>query len=326
MLMKPFFALMLIFCCGYVQSQNKLYIGHYNLENLFDTIDQKNVMDEEFLPNGKNKWTKERYTQKLEHMAEVIAALNKDEKLAILSVCEVENKGVLEDLIKQKSIKKLKLNIAHIDSRDLRGIDVAFLYDAKQFKPKNIIAEQPDRFADSAFISRPILIMSGTTPYGNAVFFANHWPSRSAGTEISAPRRMATAKLLAYLVDSTTKANPDAMIFALGDLNDGPHDASLLWVKTHTKLTNAMEDSSSFAGRHYGSHYYKGEWGVLDQILYEMPQNKTLWKATATFNHFPFLLESEGKYKGTPYRTFVGSKYTGGYSDHLPVTLNIEFR
>lgn len=318
--MKILFTFLLSFLFFSTHAQKNFSVGHYNLENLFDTIDQPNVKDEEFLPNGKNQWNSERYLKKLNRMAQAIAALNGGKGLAILGVCEVENEQVLNDLVKQKSLKKFGYHVGHIDSKDPRGIDVAFLYQPKLVKLEGLYAFQPDRFADSAFLSRPILLMVGKTKKGTVYAMENHWPSRSGGTEQSAPRRLATAKLMAFLADSLERANPSAQIIAMGDFNDEPNDVSMQLVKKSTHLINAMETWP----KDEGTHFYQKEWSKLDQILYN--QAWTFETPVAKAEKLPFLLEQEGKYKGNPFRTYVGPKYLGGYSDHMPVTLQFIFK
>lgn len=318
--MKFLFTFLLSFFYLFSYAQKELSFGHYNLENLFDTIDQPHVKDEEFLPNGKNQWSSDRYLKKLQRMAEAIAALNNGKGLAILGVCEAENKQVLLDLTHQKSLKKFGYQVAHIDSKDPRGIDVAFLYQPKWVKFQGLYAFQPDRFADSPFLSRPILVMKATTKKGDLYVLENHWPSRSGGTEQSASRRMATAKLLSYLADSLERANPSAQIIAMGDFNDEPSDASMQLVKKSTHLQNSMESWP----KEEGTHFYQKEWSKLDQILYNQAWSFETPKSKA--EKLPFLLEKEGKYQGNPFRTYVGPKYLGGYSDHLPVTIKFIFK
>jgi len=318
--MKFFFTFLLNFLFILSYAQKSFSVGHYNLENLFDTIDQPQVKDEEFLPNGKNQWNSERYIKKLNRMSQAIAGLNDGKGLAILGVCEVENEQVLKDLVKQKSIKKFGYQVAHINSRDPRGIDVAFLYQPKMAKLVQLLAFQPDRFADSPFLSRPILLFEAKTSKGTLYILENHWPSRSGGTEISAPRRLATAKLLAHLADSLERANPSAQIIAMGDFNDEPTDVSMQLIKNATHLINAMESWP----KEEGTHFYQKEWSKLDQILYNQAWNFA--PPVAKAEKLPFLLEQEGKFKGNPFRTYVGPKYLGGYSDHLPVTMKIIFQ
>lgn len=301
-------------------------VAQYNVENLFDTIDNPKTRDEDFLPTGKLKWDSQKYKTKLEHMSQAIVAINGGAGPDILSLCEVENRAVVEDLVKQKALKKGKYQIIHTESGDMRGIDVALIYKKAVFKSVSFKAESIDQHSDSALHSRPILFVSGNTPTGQRIhILVNHWPSRLAGKEISEAKRMAASNTARHIIDSLEKADPNSGIICLGDFNDEPTDSSIknLMGTGANQLINPL---AALESQGKGTHNYKNHWSTLDQILYS-PNMKTVTGAnaiTADVLMADFLLETDPKYKGNPLRTYVGNKYLGGYADHLPVFMIIQ--
>ncbi|MFK8044322.1 MAG: endonuclease/exonuclease/phosphatase family protein [Crocinitomicaceae bacterium] len=311
-------------------------VGFYNVENLFDTIDHANVRDWEYTPDGKNKWNYAKYTEKLKNLSIVINDMAKEttpDGVAILGVSEVENKGVLEDLVKEPLIKDRKYEIVHYDSPDRRGIDVALLYQSKYFKIKNsvshklIFEDKPD------YLSRDQLVVTGDLLNEEVSIIVCHWPSRSGGQLASETRRIQAAKLSRQIIDSLFSINPKAKIILLGDLNDDPINKSLknyLIAKgNQSKVKDGMLFNPMFAiyKEGIGSLAWGNSWYLFDQILVTKSFLGTdytslkYYKATV-FNK-PYMLQSEGRYKGYPKRTTAGGKYLGGYSDHLPVYLTL---
>lgn len=329
----------LLLICFAAKAQSKtegaVCVAFYNCENFFDTKDDVGVNDEEFLPNGKMKWDAERYATKLEHTAQVIAAFNDEQGADLIGLCEIENRQVLEDLIKQPALKAYKYGIVHHDSPDLRGIDVALLYKKGKFTVESsswITMHFPN---NDSTRTRDVTVVKGHFSKANTTYiFICHFPSRRGGTEESNPRRLFVAKTIRHAVDSIHRVNSEAAIIIMGDLNDEPGDASIQAL-THPKdeteehlLINTM---APLKEKHQGSHYYKGEWSMFDQII--ISENLTNNRASvfyepnsAVCNKFPFLLETEEKYRGQPLRTYVGEKYLGGYSDHLPVNIILNVR
>ncbi len=308
-------------------------IGFYNLENLFDTENDPNIEDEEFLPGGGNVWTEEKYAEKLGNMAGVIAKMGADitgSGPAILGVCEIENRKVLEDLIATDALKAMKYEIVHYDSPDKRGVDVGLLYQPKYFtveNSKNIkvdIGEHP---------TRDILLVSGKFDGEELHILVNHWPSRSGGQKKSEPRRIIAAEMNRTIIDSILKINPKAKIVVMGDLNDNPTDKS---IKKYLKSTDVIEEAKdgilynpmvSKYNKGNGTTAHRDTWGLFDQLIISEGLIGTPEKEYKFYNALifkeKFLIQSSGKYEGYPFRTFSGGKYAGGYSDHLPVYLFI---
>ncbi len=323
---------------SFSQAQEKQYsvagVGFYNLENLFDTIvdpDENKILQEDFTPKGKSAWTSERYHEKLENMSKVIAEIGTDvspDGLAMLGVAEIENRTVLEDLVKTKNLNNRGYEIVHYESPDKRGIDVGLLYNPTYFKvtsSRNISL----RTIDTTFHTRSQLLVSGLLNGEKVHVIVAHWPSRRGGEKRSKPRRASAAKLGRMLIDSLQSYDPNAKILYMGDLNDDPVDES---VKKHLKAVGKQENATNgvlynpWAGYYkkgIGTLAYRDTWNLFDQIIvtesllgedytsYKLFKSKIFKKA--------YLLNATGRYKGYPYRTYAGGAYTGGYSDHFPV-------
>jgi predicted extracellular nuclease len=296
-------------------------IAFWNVENLYDTINDPAINDEEFLPGAKNAWTSARYVTKLNNLADVILDMNAGKGPSILGMAEVENRKVLEDLTTKTKLKKQKYGIVHHNSRDKRGIDVALIYKKKDFRVLTSYTVPVAGWADTAYPTRDILLVKGILGKTDTLFvIVNHWPSRRGGEQESGPKRLLAAKTLQRLCDSLKAINAGSRIIALGDFNDEPTDASL---KTVVSLQNKM-DSIKNSGD--GTHYYKKEKSVLDQILVSQTLNggTTLKCGTAYIFKQDRLFAEVYKGDGpSPKRTWAGSRYIGGYSDHLPVYIDI---
>jgi len=307
-------------------------VGFYNLENLFDYTQDTTIRDYDFIPDGDKAWTKEKYAEKLENMAYVISQIGIDVApagLSVLGVEEIENKGVLEDLVKQESIKDRNYKIIHFDSPDRRGIDVGLLYNPSHFNPVSIDKiPYPQVDADTIY-TRDILHVKGLLDGDSVSFVVNHWPSRYGGEERSRPRRNRAAKRVRNLVDSLYSLNPDAKIIIGGDLNDDPTNESLVgFLKAKPKLKSIREGDlynpmHDMHRRGLGSNAYRDSWSLFDQIVISEPlldkeQDGYFFYKANIFNK-KFLIQRSGKYRGYPFRTFSFDKYQGGYSDHFPV-------
>jgi predicted extracellular nuclease len=305
--------LLLVF--GYlsvIQAQEIQTIAFYNVENLFDTIDGPND-DAEFLPAAAKQWNTEKYNAKLQQIRQVMEALQMP---IIMGVCEIENKGVLLDIIGEDK----RYGVVHYESPDARGIDVGMLYrkDILKLKTSGYI-----RFTlpgDTLPTSRDIVWAKYAYKKENIFVLVNHWPSRGGGAEQSAPRRLKAAQMAAQFIDSVQQNDPKAKIILMGDLNDHPQDVAPRHVST--KLTPLISKESNSFG---GSYNYKNEWDVLDHIMVSlnaMEGNFQVQKESGQIHSFPYLLT---QYKGqiVPNRTYAGNTYLGGYSDHLPVSIQV---
>lgn len=307
-------------------------IGFYNLENLFDTINQDDVNDEEFTPVGINKWNGEKYKIKLNHLAEVISQIG-DELVkggpSIMGFSEVENRSVIQDLINEPALKPMNFGIVHYDSPERRGVDVALIYQKAHFTVTNSYPVRLTMPNDTGFRSRDQLVVSGLYDGEMIHVIVNHWPSRSGGEKVSEPKRIRAAQLCRSIADSIMKREPNAKIFIMGDLNDDPSNMSVF---KHLKAKKTIEETKS--GDLYnpmynlfkegiGSLAYRDSWNLFDQIIISYPLVKkdtdsySVLKAKI-FNK-SFLTQKDGAFTGYPWRTYVGNTFTGGYSDHFPV-------
>lgn len=314
-------------------------VGFYNLENLFDTIDDPKKNDAEFLPDGVKKWDSHKYMTKLNNMAYSISTIGTDSKdrfyspdgVAVLGLSEMENRQVLEDLVAQPYIKDRNYQIVHYDSPDRRGIDVALIYNPRYFKLINsksyrlTVPEKPNS------VSRDQLVVTGIFDDEEMSFIVMHWPSRYGGEKRSVPNRMAAAKLCRHIADSILAEKPDAKIIMMGDFNDYPTNKSVteeLRAKGNVKDMNEDDFFNPMYELHQkgiGTNYYHDIRGVLDQTVITSSLLKTDFSTYQMYEPVvhdkEFLKQHSGRYKGYPWRTFSGGVWIGGYSDHFPVYL-----
>jgi len=309
-------------------------IAFYNLENLFDTINQANVADEEFTADGKKEWTPDRYLEKLDHMARVIHQIGLSETnpdgASLLGVCELENAGVMEDLANTEILKERNYEYVHYDSPYYRGMDVGLFYQPEYFTVLSSSSHELNIPDIKDFTTRAQLLVTGILNDDTIHVIVNHWPSRRGGEEGSRPLRIAAAKLCRSIVDSIFSIDPGAKIIVMGDLNDDPVDVS---IKKYLNTSNdegslkAYQFFNPFEDMHVpdsiGTLTYRGKWNLFDQILV----SRSLTKKGNTSCAFTeagifkkdYLIQQDGKYKGSPFRTYSYNNYISGYSDHLPV-------
>lgn len=309
-------------------------IAFYNVENLFDTINNPTTFDDDRTPEGKDKWVSAYYNDKLHKIAGVISEIGSavtGKAPDIIGLCEVENYDVLYDLTRKTKLSDEGYGIIHFDSPDERGVDVALLYKKNVFLPvsfKNypLYLYHKDGRRD---YTRDQLLVSGLLDGDEIHFIVNHWPSRSGGEARSRPKREAAAALNKKIIALIRAANPQAKIISMGDLNDDPNSGSLKHVlKTEGKrykvkkgdLYNPME---ALAKKGLGSLAHNDSWNLFDQLFFteallgENTSGYRYWKS-GIYNK-PYLMTASGRYKGYPFRSYTGGKYTGGYSDHFPV-------
>jgi hypothetical protein len=337
--MRPTFLLNVFLFCSFVSfSQSAKYkvslIGFYNMENFYDTVNNTKVNDEEFLPNSERQYNSRIYNDKLERMSTVISQMGIDinpDGLAILGVTEIENDTVLTDLINTPKLKVRNLKFVHYDSPDIRGIDVAMIYNPKYFRPlfsAPLFVKLPGGSKDSYF-TRDVLYVKGLLNGDTIHVFVNHWPSRSGGEERSIPARAAAASVVKLRFDSLTALNPQAKIMIMGDLNDDPISPSVM------KVLNAKGDEKKVKApglynpwvdmykKGIGTLAYQDAWGLFDQIIISsglLPKDQPgyFFQKANIFNK-DFLVQKTGKYRGYSKRTWDGMTYNYGYSDHFPV-------
>lgn len=340
--------MVLAFCASSdARKTDRYVIGFYNLENLFDTEDDPAINDEDFLPQGRNRWTDEIYAEKLDNMAKVIAKMAKANKTfhSVLGVCEVENEKVLQDLAAHPLLAGAGYEIVHHDSPDRRGIDVAFLYRPEHFS-LNYIEVIPYTFEGSSidfviskeeqaeFRTRDVLMMHGTFEGEHFAFYVAHLPSRAGDKPGSNQLRDRGAEIIYEHSQKMMKEYPGIKIICMGDMNDNPTDPSMadyMRGKEQPEEVGASDYFSPYismlkAG--YGTLSYRGVWNIYDLQLVNSallnapdgglrltPDRKGYY---GNVYKRPFITNRRGKYKGTPFRSLAGGEFIGGYSDHYP--------
>ena len=314
-------------------------IAFYNVENLFDTINDPSKYDERSPIMELKTAQSEIYKKKVRNMANVISKIGAETSRnapAVIGICEVENRSVIEDLANDPELISKNYGIVHYDSPDERGIDVALMYQKALFSPLNSSTHQTkltDNSSDGRDYTRDVLLVSGYLQGDLIHVLVNHWPSRSGGEARSRSKREAAAAVNKRLVDSIQKQDPYAKIFVMGDLNDNPTNSSLKKVlKTKgdkrkvgfKELYNPME---GFFKKGLGSNAYRDAWSLFDQIIVSKPlleedySSFRFYKA-GIFNA-QFLITKKGQYKGYPFRSFSWGGFTDGYSDHFPVFVHL---
>lgn len=308
-------------------------IMFYNVENLFDILDDTIKNDQQFLPYGEKHWTYKRLIKKLNRISQVILSSGKGQLPIVIGLCEVENNNVLELLLNKTPLGKLGYNYIHKESPDNRGIDVAFLYNKHSFCPVNYKSISLST-NDFKIRTRDILLVSGIIETDTVYFFINHWPSKFGGAIETQKSREIVAKKLRSEIDKLLNVDSLKKVVIMGDFNDSPQDESLylyLGAKKPVKSPELKEIynlSYPKAEKGMGTNKHSFQWVMLDQIIV----SGSLLTKTGIFTDeesfevvsLPFLLEKDKTNMGLkPFRTYVGFKYHNGFSDHLPVTLKL---
>ena len=323
-------------------AQKPHMVVFYNLENLFDTINDPDKWDDEFLPDGAKKWNSVKYQKKLSNMERVlfdIAAINKNFP-AVIGVSEIENRLVLEDLIAQPKLAHGNYRIVHYDSPDRRGVDCAFFYRPDIFKLEGSKAHKFDMPGMPNFYTRDLVTMWGTIEGEPFFFLVSHWPSRLGGKEASDPKREAAARQCRRIADSVRMANPNTKVVIMGDLNDDATDKSITEVLGAKGNIKKLVEGDLYnpyievlkAG--YGTLAYRDAWNLFDNIIISENlatgstgklklQRGEGTKFYGNIFRRPYMLQREGQYKGYPLRSFVGNNFQNGFADHFPVYIYI---
>jgi len=306
-------------------SKNLHTIAFYNLENFFDTKNDKGKLDDDFTPDGFKRWDDRKFGIKAKKLAKAIAHIGIEdttEPPLLIGVAEVENRAVLDILLKTGNLKNINYDYVHFDSPDERGIDTALIYHKEHFK---VISSQtiPLLIANvngERDFTRDILYVNGQLHKEEIHVFVNHWPSRRDGEDITSYKRVAAANTILNKLAELSANAAVANIIIMGDFNDDPNSDSIKTLMDSGRFINPMQQILSPVS---GSANYRGEWSLFDQIIishsflnYEKGTHS--FKKAEIYNP-KFLKEWKGKYKGNPFRTFAGKKYLGGYSDHFPV-------
>lgn len=304
---------------------NMQTIAFYNCENLFDVYDDKRINDDDFLPKSVKKWTLPRYENKLRKLSFAISNIGREETgkhPALVGLAEVENAKVIKDLIKRSHLKDCHYNYVHYNSLDERGIDVALIYDKTVFDVTHSETFSVDLTDDDGGLdfTRDILLVSGLLDGETIHIIINHWSSRREGEKESEPKRMSASNKVNEIIQLLKANETDPKIIVMGDFNDEPFNKSIRSIVDNNNLYNPMATLRSFSR---GSVYHDRKWNLFDQIIlttnfFKSSKNQFEFFKANIFD-VDFLKLFRGKYKGSPFRTYVGKKYAGGYSDHFPV-------
>ncbi|TXD51352.1 endonuclease [Polaribacter sp. IC063] len=316
------------------KQKNLTTIAFYNVENLFDTVNDPKTADEDFTPKGKNKWTPKRYAVKIRKLGSVISQLgvNRTTNLpTIAGLVEVENAKVVSDLTNSSYLKKHHYGYVHHDSPDERGIDVALLYSKVAFELLDSTTYPTflENNKGARDYTRDVLKVSGNL-HGELVhILVNHWSSRREGTAETEHKRIAAAETNRNIINiiKEKEMNPKIIIIIImGDFNDDPQSKSVYEYLVKDDFFNPME--SLLDSEKSGSLTYKGKWNLFDQIIFsknflEKEDHGLYFKHTEVFNK-KWLKIFKGKLKGSSFRTYIGPWYQGGFSDYFPVYAFLE--
>lgn len=322
----------------YLEVTEKDYKGVWNDESLAGKkVVRMQGGSEEFTPKSGKNYTYKIYKQKLENEAKVISEMGRaytGTAPVVVGLIEVENRQVVEDLVKEPALAKYDYGVVHYNSYDYRGIDVAFIYQKRRFTPSKSWKKEVKVFGDNGNreYTRDILVLTGFLDNEKVAFFLNHWPSRRGGEAASLPKRNAAAAILKKEMDSVRSLDPSTKLFAMGDFNDDPISPSL---KNYLKAVGNPKDLNE--ENHYlnlmyplykkgvASLAYQDAPNLFDQIIVSSnlySPNNELRKDYSVFKAEVFapayLVNKEGNYKGYPFRSWNGDQFTGGYSDHFP--------
>ncbi|MCM1109780.1 MAG: hypothetical protein NC336_01080 [Clostridium sp.] len=321
------------------ENQMRVYgVAFYNLENLFDTINNNGSYDLEFSPKGSRQWNGRKYWSKIENLANCIAAMTtKTTPIgpAVIGVSEIENKTVLDDLVKAAPISKWKLQVVHHDSPDRRGVDVGLLYNPRLFHVLNVTNHTLTIESNPNFRTRDQMCVTGVflpEMKDTVSIIVNHWPSRLGGQEQSSYLREAAAALSKHIADSLWQIRPNQGVIVMGDLNDDPMDRSCAEVLGAKRKQNDVAEHGFFnpwwdilQKDGIGTLAYKSQWNLFDQIIVSgtLLEKNTgglhYWRAQV--NNFDFLKDRQGSRQGYPLRTYSGGVFLNGYSDHFPTEI-----
>ena len=298
-------------------AQESFRILFWNTENLFDCKDDPKKNDNEFLPDATRRWTYFRYRDKLKNLAKGIVASGDEYVPDLVGLCEVENDSCLYDLTRRSPLKEAGYRYVMTDSPDQRGIDVALLYQRGSFK---LLQHQSIRIPFKQVKKAPtrdILHVVGKVVSGDTLdVWVVHYPSRRGGKAKSEPYRLLVAEILKHAVDSVMQVRQNPNVVIMGDFNDGPSSPVMKKLCSDGRLVNLMQ------GKKEGTYRYRGAWEILDQFLV----SENVRTKNAEVLQHPFLLEEDEKYGGNkPFRTYNGMRYQGGFSDHLPIILDLQF-
>jgi predicted extracellular nuclease len=321
-------------CFSSRNKQSAYTVAFYNVENLFDTVDDPNKIDEDFLPSSEKEWNSTKYSKKIDDLARVIYSIDSVKLPVLVGLCEIENNLVVSDLAQNKRLKSADYQVVWSEGPDVRSIDCALMFDSTRFRlvdSEFLKVENPD---DVNFKTREIVYVRGMMKDEIFHVFVNHWPSRREGAEVSASKRALAAHVLRNRVDRILEDEAEPNIIIMGDMNDAPGDSSISQVlgaqpntgdPEATQLVNLMYDEYE---RGEGSYSYRGKWDMIDNLIVS---GNLLGKANGLKTsiddgrvfRMPFMEFVNNNGEVSPNRTY-GRTYFGGISDHFPVYFQLK--
>ncbi len=318
--------------CAQKSDNHIISVAFYNCENFFDTVHNPAKEDEEFTPAGKYRYTTRVYEQKVHNLATVVQNMGGPNGPAILGMAEVENSTVLRDLIRQPELSGRGYKYEWFDGPDPRGINVAMLYNPQYF---TVISADPLHVDLSGTggksVTRDILHVHGVLCSDTVDVFVNHWPSRRGGEDESGPKRAIAAQVAKNAIDAITKNAPNAKIILLGDLNDNPTDSSITYIlgakaeQAEVTATGLYDPWINIYKSGTGTEEYRHSWNLFDQIIVSgallKNSNHKLQYSKAEIFKPDFIVDHYKGHEGEPHRSFVGTHWINGYSDHFPVVM-----
>ena len=311
------------------RNESGVRVVFYNVENLFDFKKDTLAKDNEFLPEGLYHWTPGKFFNKLQSISKVILSTGGWEPPEIIGLAEVENQTVMHLLATRSPLAPFNYQVVHYESPDVRGIDVALLFRPDKFRLLYSAPLSVKLTSEPLFSTRDILYVKGIVLNKDTLhLFVNHWPSKLGGEKMSTPHRMAAARRLKKSVDSILIINSAAHILVMGDLNDVPTSPVVSSLTENAGLSlNLM--ATPLQKREKGSYKFNGKWNIIDQFIVSselLQKNGLHVKDGARIFAASFLLVPDEKFGGEkPFRSFQGPQYTGGYSDHLPVYVDLVY-
>ena len=329
MFQKLLLTLCFIILATAANAQKQYAVAFYNLENLFDTLDDPQTFDEDFTPTGSYRYTDKVYRQKLHNIAGVFQSIGTGkvaDGAVLIGVAEIENNRVLNDLLAQPEIKSRGYKYVWYNSRDERGIDVGLVYNPKFFK---LLLSKPLPVSlHGSNATRDVLYIMGTLLGDTVHVLVNHWPSRREGKNESADKRDIVAAVNRKKIDAILQANPKARILVMGDMNDNPTDASITTTlgAADNKAAALYNPWTQLFKSGKGTGVFERVWFLFDQVIVSngFMQNKGLQYDACEIYDRPFLRQTGGKFTGYPRRSFRGKFWNNGYSDHFPVVVYLK--
>jgi hypothetical protein len=327
--------LFLIFIEGYPQEAGvpPVRFMFYNVENLFDTYNDTLTDDDEFLPHGLRRWNYQRYSEKLSALYKTIVAAGEWSPPSLIGFCEVENRKVLEDLIFGTGLARYDWGIIHEDSPDSRGIDVCLIYKKDQVKILNFRYLIPQSFIKDEIETRSVLYTKLKIQEDTIHLFVNHWPSRRGGVLAGETERLKIAEMVKDYADSLfSTSHRESRIIIAGDFNSTPDDKAIGLLTLSYGSGLLMVNLSACLPAGSGTYRYMGTWELIDQVIVSgdlINCSEGLYTDPGMISIFKpgFLLKRDPKYPGLrPFSTYLGYRYQGGFSDHLPVLLELKVR